>query len=363
MRTHFWKSLVLCCGLSAAMTAACGSGQVSYRNVDSPAGFMETHGAPRDKSFSMLADTNKELLHLTVLEQSQCDVIKVKLVDRVRETLKGDEVVHSDPPARIQMVQGIRGSVACEQRYAREVQVSLRIGETVYRLGNTSATGDLSVNLAEAIKPGLYPNPDSEAEVLVDWRDSGRIGRSPAGRFSLGELNKQEAKINDLVGQLELLLARPDLNQPANLQAAYRLFAQLHQLDRSGDARVAAVKARFVELFMARKSAEAVERVKRNLKALNEAKDLLKNSALTVPPYMHAALFEDNPTAMALQWALGEAVTQIRTAPQMCGAKFTWQRAASASPHSRFVMSYLRYAFGDSFETDLAGLCTKITAF
>jgi hypothetical protein len=362
MAKLFGISLVLCIGLSSTVMLGCGSGQVSYRNIDSPAGFMETHGAPRDKSFSMLADTNKELLHLTVLEQSQCDVIKVKLVDRVRETLKGDEVVHSDPPARIQMVQGIRGSVACEQRYAREVQVSLRIGEAIYRLGTTSRTGELSVNLAEAIKPGLYPSPDSEAEVLVDFRDSGRIGRSPAGRFSLGELNKQEAKINDLVGQLELLLARPDLNQPANLQAAYRLFAQLHQLDTNGDARIAAAQARFIELFMARKSAEAVERIKRNLKALNEAKDLLKNAAVVVPPYMHAALFEDNPTAMALQWALGEAVTQLRSTPQLCGTRFSWSRT-TGHPQAHFALSYLRYAFGDGFEADLAGLCAKITAF
>lgn len=356
------KSLLPWLGLSLFAATACGSGQVSYRNVDSPAGFIDTYGAPRDKSFSMLADTNKELLHLTVLEQSQCDVIKVKLVDRVRETLKGDEVTHTDPPARIQMVQGIRGNIACEQRYAREVQVSLRIGETTYRLGTTSRTGELSVNLAEAIKPGLYPNPDSEAEVLIDWRDSGRIGRLSAGRFSLGELNKQEAKVKDLVSQLEVLLARPNLNEPANLQVAYRLFAELHQLDTSGDARIAAVQARFIELFMARKSAEAVERVKRNLKALNEAKDLLKNSTLQVPPYMHAALFDDNPTAMALQWALGEAVTQLRTSPQLCGKKFTWSHTVS-NPQAHFALSYLRYAFGDSFESDLAGLCTRITAF
>jgi hypothetical protein len=140
------------------------------------------------------------------------------------------------------------------------------------------------------------------------------------------------------------------------------LFAELHQLDTSGDARIAAVQARFIELFMARKSAEAVERVKRNLKALNEAKDLLKNSALVVPPYMHAALFDDTPTAMALQWALGEAVTQLRSSPQLCGTKFTWSRTVS-NPQAHFAISYLHYAFGDSFEADLAGLCTRITAF
>lgn len=363
MRTLCMKSLLLpWVGLSLVAAMACGSGQVSYRNVDSPAGVLDTYGAPRDKSFSMLADTNKELLHLTVLEESKCDVIKVKLIDRVRETLKDDDVVHSDPPARIQMVQGIRGSVACEQRYARDVPVSLRIGEAIYRLGNTSRVGELTVNLAEAIKPGLYPNPDSEAEVLVDSRDSGRIGRLSAGRFSLGELNKQEAKISDLVHQLELLLARPNLNEPANLQNAYRLFAELHQLDSSGDARIAAVQARFIELFMARKDAEAVDRVKRNLKALNEAKDLLKNSAIVVPPYMHAALFDENPTAMALQWALGEAVTHLRTNPKLCGTQFTWSQTAG-NPQAHFAVSYLRYAYGDGFESDLAGLCTRIAGF
>jgi hypothetical protein len=357
------KISIISLGIGFMALLGCSSGQVSYRNVDSPAGFVDTYGAPRDKSFSMLADTNKELLHLTVLEQSKCDVIKVKLVDRVRETLKGDEVTHTDPPARIQMVQGIRGNIACEHRYARDVQVSLRIGETTYRLGNTSRLGELSVNLAEAVKPGLYPNPDSEAEVLIDWRDSGRIGRLSAGRFSLGELNKHETKLNDLVTQLEVLLARPNLNEPANLQTAYRLFAELHVLDTSGDARVAAVKARFIELFLARKAIEAAETVKRNLKALSEAKDLLKNSALTVPPYMHAALFEDNPTAMALQWALGEAVTQVRTNPQLCGSKFSWQNVSVSTPHARFAMTYLRYAMGDGFESDMGRLCTGLNAF
>jgi len=353
--------LVLLVG--SALLFACGSNAISYRNVDSPAGQTDNYGAPRNKTFSILADTNKEALHLTVFERSECDVIKVKLVDRVRQTLQGDEVVHSDPPSRIQMVQGIRGSVVCDATYARNVEVALRIGETVYRLGSTSRTGDLSVNLAEALKPGLYPNPSSEAEVLVDWKDSGRLGRSPAGRFSLAELNKQEQLITDLVTQLETLLARPSLNEPANLQNAYRLFAQLHQLDTSGDPRIAAVKARFIELFLQRKSLEAVERVKRNLKALTEAKGLLGSPSLVVPPYVHASLYEDNPAAIALQWALGEAVTHMRHTPQLCGNSFTWQRAATSPPRTRFVINYLRYAFGDGFESDMGTLCQRAMAF
>ncbi|HTM43469.1 MAG TPA: hypothetical protein VL137_00865 [Polyangiaceae bacterium] len=350
--------------ICVAVLAACGSGVISYRNVDSSAGAIQTLGTAKHKTFTMTADTEKAILRLTLFEQAECDVIKVKLVDRVRQTLKGDEVVHSDPPARIQMVQGINGTTPCDHTYARDVQVSLQVGDGVYRLGRTSPRGELNVDLSKALRPGMYPNDSqlASAEVLVDWQSGGELGRSSAGKLSLSELAKREARVLDLVKQLEELLGSKALNEPTNLMQAYRLYAELHQLD-TGDARIAAVQARFLELFFERKASERADRAERNLKALQSAKDLLKNATFSVPPFVHASLYDPNPATIAIQWALGESITAVRDTPALCGNEFRWQQLDAASPQARFALTYLRFAFGDGFADDVTAMCERSQRF
>lgn len=352
-------------GALLGLLVGCGpSGVISYRNVDNVAGSTLSYGAAKNKSFSMLADTDKEMLNLHLFQQSECDVIKVKLVDRVRQTLQDGVVVHRDPPSRLQAVQGISGVVVCDATYARDVQVSLRIGSAVHALGTTSATGELRVNLAKVLKPGVYPNRDSEAEVVVDYRDAGHLRRASAGSFSLAQLNEREERLQRLVGDLENLLASPTLNEPANLLLAYKLYAELHELGTT-DPRIAAVQLRFLELFFERSSVEAAARVKRNLAALKDAKDLLKSQALVVPPFVHASVFDDTPSTLALQWALGEATLLTKQMPALCEGVFTWKRFEGHNwpPHTRFVMSYLRYALGDGFGNQMVGACERASQF
>ena len=86
------------------------------------------------------------------------------------------------------------------------------------------------------------------------------------------------------------------------------IYEQLQQLGRH-DARVRGLSARFLELLYGRKAKEESENLKRNLKALNEAKDLLGDG---VPIFVQVAARAGETPVTVLNWARGQVAVLLR---------------------------------------------------
>jgi hypothetical protein len=166
------------------------------------------------------------------------------------------------------------------------------------------------------------------------------------------------AEFRGLVEKEAATLSGPELTR------AHELYAQLRQLDSGGDARFQGLSGRFLELVYQRRLGEADERGRRNLKALGDAKGLLAAlSAGAVPAYVAAAIQSGAAAPDALLWARGEAALALRGIPALCGSTpFTWSRVASAVTvdTTRLAFTYLRFAHGDPFQGEVAGLCGRL---
>ena len=185
-----------------------------------------------------------------------------------------------------------------------------------------------------------------------------------AGTVSLASYTSHEARLSALLEEFRALVSR---EEPAPTQTevarSYELFTQLGQLDTAGDARVAALRTRFLERVYQRKQVEETEHFKRNMKALAEAKSLLPLLAAgSVPPFVSAAVTGGAASAEATVWARTEVAVAIRRVPALCaGGPFTWSRAGGPElgPSPRLALSYLRFAYGDPFQSQIRGLCER----
>src|SRR5690606_35553247 len=119
---------------------ACGSGDISYRHVDSPTSVVQEYGAPQDTQYEVEFEPHSELLGITIYERSVCPVIKVQVVNRTRETLEGDRVINETPLGKVQIAQEVKGEAPCQQQFAREAEVSLKVGDAVYAVGDRKST-------------------------------------------------------------------------------------------------------------------------------------------------------------------------------------------------------------------------------
>jgi hypothetical protein len=268
------------------------------------------------------SEISNDLLRLTIFQHSECDVIKVDVVNRVRETLKDDDVVHQDPPTRIQRARGPTGAVVpCERTYARDVEVSLKWGDSTYPLGNTNAFGQLEVSLSKDLRQYLYSDgsePAKEATVFVSYRDRGQVDRVAAGTISGAELDQTERRIKALLDEMNALLTTTDLSEPKDILRSYQLYEELRRLDTTGDPRIAATVGRFLELFFERKRLEA--RVERKLDAMDDlevaalykAKALLQSGVLVVPPFVAASVNGGTLDPATLNWLLGRVRRVVR---------------------------------------------------
>jgi hypothetical protein len=355
---HRTRSVILgfVCGVSLLSGAlGCGGGALTQRFADEPVGISHELGAPKNTAYSAELETEKDVLRLIVFEQSECERIRVRIVSRTEETLRGGEVVQRQPVGPVQIADGSDGVVACEQRYARDVRVSLQVGTATHRLGRTNPKGELAINLSAELRQSLYGETAPEsAMLLVEGREVTQV--------PLGELRKHEERVDQLVSMFEAILAKPnDQLTPTEITHSYELYEQLRHLDR-GDARIAALHARFLELLYGRKEEEASQNLKRNLAALREVKELIATGATGVPMFVQIAAQAGALDPAALRWAKGQIALSLRSHQSACQGGFSWSTLSSGEwpSDARFAFAYLRYAYDDPFQDQVAALCGRL---
>lgn len=343
------------CGLMA-----CGGGTISYRHVDTPT--IETHayGAPKQTQYTPEFEPDKELLGITVYEHSTCDSIKVQVVNRTRETLEGDRVINETPLGKVQIAEQVDGKVTCEQRFTREAQVSLKVGEAVYPIGKTNAEGRVGVNLARRLDPDVYGAPQGEVVVLL--KPQGEVANREIGRVPLSELTARERRIAELVGELSQILAKaPEAMTPDELTRSYQLYAQLRSIAWY-DARFQGLQLRFWEVWHNRKQIEATENLSRNLEALEGAKELLRTaSAATIPLFAQVGINSGLVNDRMLEWARWEMLEGFHEHPELCEKEFRWAGMPDyIGIEQQIAGGYLHFVYGDPFERELGDMCRRV---
>jgi hypothetical protein len=343
------------------VVVGCGGGQLTTRVVDTPQGTTQMYGAPRNQMYSFEAEPELDVLRLHLYRAARCDVIPTDIVARRTETLDGDHVISSVDQGPVQVAKAATTEVPCDQGYARDVDVSLVVGNAVHALGTTDAYGYVALNLSAELREKLF-GTSTPADAVVRVRGPKAQPAQDIGKLSLASLRDYEAGIGKLIDELNSLLAKgTDLSSP-DIARSYELYEKLRALAWF-DPRFKAASARFWELFFARKQVEATQNLQRNLKALESAKALLKDAGdAAVPLFMQVAINSQSYDPRALDWASGELLTALRSKPQLCSS-FDWTKIETYGflPATQVAVHYLRYAQGDSFFGPISGRCSFIT--
>lgn len=344
-----------CWLLSVWALAAGGCGTTTYtkRMVETPAGYSQTLGPARNTAYLAKVSMEHNIAHITVYERSECQVFKLRLVDRVEETVDDDdEVVQREAKGQLKIPEGEQGVQPCEERFAR-VPVSLGIGGNTYPLGDTSPTGALDVDLASVVRPSTR-GVDLSAErgmLMV----AGRI----VGEVPLAGLAQHQQRLEAIIAELTPLLSKPAAKlSDADVTRVYTLYEQMRELS-TDDARVVGLQRRFVEVMSGMKEIAKAESLKRNMAALAEAKDLLKNLPGVVPSYVQMSISSDQVNQDAIAWAQAVALVAFREQPGLCAGGFDWTRAAGTTGTDRLAFTYLRYAGGDGYTNWLGSVCKR----
>jgi hypothetical protein len=332
---------------------ACGTTQYTHRIVEMPAGHTQTLGPAKNTAYVAQVAMEHNLAHITVYERSECEVFKMRVVERVEETLDGDEVVQRESRGSLKVPEGSQGTQPCEERFAR-VPVMLSYAGNTYPLGDTSPTGELHVDLASVVKPstrGVDLSSERAGVLLVAGR--------PIGEVPLSGLASQQARLDAIIAELAPILGKPaDKLTDAEVTRAYALYEQMRELGPD-DARAAGLQRRFVEVIGGFRDLAKTAALKRNLQALGEAKDLIKDLGPSVPSYVQVSIQDNKPNPDAVAWAQAAALLAFRSQPELCAGGFDWSRAGSASPEARLALSYLRYAFDDGYARSLSTACRR----
>ena len=340
---------------------SCGGGVITTRTVDIPSDHIITYGAPADTTYSFEPEPELNLLRLRVFRASRCPVFPTDTVLRRTETLKGDKVIHTELHGKVQIARPQAGEVTCDVGYARDVAVSLVIGNAVHRIGTTDAYGYVGVNLSTELREKLY-GVAAPAEATVRVFPPRAMGSTDIGQISLASLRDYEDGINRLLAEFEPLLAKGTALTGAEIQRSYQLYEQLRQLAYH-DARVSGALARFWELLYGRKREEATQNLSRNLKALEDSKALLASaSPAAIPLFMQAALNSQTLDTRALDWSNGILFAELRRYPQACTG-FDWRQVRSYGfgTNAQLAVNYLRFAYGDDFWGSMSGVCSFVT--
>jgi hypothetical protein len=347
-------------GFGLVFVTACG-GALTSRVIDTPQGTTTALGAPHDTSYSVEAEPELDVLRLHVYRTARCDLIPTDIVARRTETLDGGRVISSVDQGPVQIAKAPTTEIACDQGYARDVDVSLVVGNAVHALGRTDAYGYVALNLSAELREKLL-GEQAPAQATVRVRGPKAMGAVDAGTLSLASLRDYETGITRMLSELNALLAKgSDLSSP-DIQRSYELYERL-RATAWFDARFKAAAARFWELFFARKQVESTQNLQRNLKALESAKALLKDAGdAAIPLFMQVAINSQSFDPRALDWASGELLTALRSKPQLCSS-FDWTKINSYGflPATQIAVHYLRYAQGDSFFDPISGRCSFIT--
>ena len=347
---------ILAGALLTALTG-CGGSNISYRHVDTPAHTVEQYGAPQATQYVLELEPAKETLGITVYEHSVCDKLDVDVVNRTRETLEGDRVISETALGPVQVGSRVAGQVPCEQRFAREAVVSLKVGEAVYPVGKTNSEGRVGINLAKQLDADVYGAPQGDLVVLV--RGQGTTETQEVGRVGLSELRAREQQIESLTQELSAVLAKdPGAISPAELSQAYQAYAKLRHVAWY-DARFQGLQMRFWEIWQSRQALDAAANLKRNLEALNTAKELLRtSSAASLPLFAQVGINSGTISDRMLEWARFQTLEGMRQSPGACQKGFSWANMPDFfSVEQQIAGGYLRYVYGDPYAQVLGGMC------
>jgi hypothetical protein len=341
--------------------AGCGGGTLTTKVVDSPQGSSTALGAPRSQMYSFEAEPELDQLRLHLYRAARCDLIPTDVVARRTETYNGSHLVSTVDQGPVQIAKPATTEVPCDQGYARDVEVTLVVGNATHNLGSTDAYGYVGVNLSSELREKLF-GAGVPQNAMVRVRGPKGQPAQEIGMLSLASLRDFENGVQRMVDELNALLSKgADLSSP-DIQRTYELYEKLRALAWY-DPRFKAASARFWELFFARKQVEATQNLTRNLKALDSAKDLLKGAGVAaIPLFMQVAVTSQAYDPRAVDWASGELLSAIRARPQICSS-FDWTQMQTYgfSPAAQVAVQYLRFAQGDSFYGPIAGRCSFIT--
>lgn len=350
------------CAVSTAAVVACGGSPPTVRTVDTPTGTAVTYGAPRDTAYEVQVEPAKDAFTVHVFRSSKCSIIPIQLVEREQQTVEGNEVVRTEGLGRKQVAGEPQGDVTCAQSYARDVEVSLVIGSGVHPLGTTDEHGTVTAQLTDVLKSAAYGEaPPDEAVVRIRPPREARPALDGA-KISLRELGQHEARVTALLTELEGILAKGESGASgADIARSYALYSQLQDVAPS-DPRVRGLSARFWELLYGRKQEEARERMGKNLQALDQARELLKNAGdAAIPFYVQAAVNSGGLDARSLEWSSLRLIRALRTQTVICQQGFDWGRLPSYRLPNDAVLGahYLRYAYGDAYARDVTAACLR----
>lgn len=311
-------------------------------------------GAARDTRYKADVDVERMSLRLVVREESLCDVIPIQTVVQ-----NGERKRVAGPPT---------STKPCDQRFARNVDVSLAVDGNTYALGQPNARGEIYTQIGDRMMQSLYGDRQDQvpvAHVLV--RD--RTGETQdVGTVELTELVRAQQRMEQLLAEFRAVLDRPQEQlSGAELARAYELYEQLAAFG-SDDPRVSGLSALFLERLYQRKANEASERYRRNLEALAAAKDIFSQNrtVIVVPPYVGAALDSGSLDARTVDWARGQAAIALRRNRQLCGegpkSGFRWAQLElhAPPPQSRLAFEILRFAYDDPYQAELTALCQRL---
>lgn len=342
----------------AVSVAACGGGAIQYREINKPVGEAIAYGAPRNTRYTTTAESEHDQLRLIVREESDCDRLRIKIVQKTIETVRDGNVIQRDPPKNVQVVEGADGVVKCQERYARDVYVSLQVGGATYRLGKPNERGEVTADLSGRLRQDLYATTTpTEVAVLVEGK--------PAGTVPLDQFQAHDRRVEALIAEFRALVEKDQATlSAADIAKSYELYEQLIELAPE-DARVRGLEARFIELVMGRKQREATDDLKRNLKALNEARAVVNGpGAPLLPLFMQNAINQGLVTAESLQWANARSIMALRRYSSLCQRPggFAWSAitAETVPPEARIALLFLRFAYSDPYANELRALCGRL---
>jgi hypothetical protein len=345
------------CGFAAALVSlglGCGGDKPPPQAPAPVGGSSEQLGAPYDTHYSADIEATRGRVRVIVREESVCDVIPVQsVVDNGKKRFIAGEPTKTQP---------------CNERLARNVVLSLEVEGNTYRLGEPDSRGELEAQLGNRILSDLYGDDTRNAPTAkLMLRD--RQGKSQElGSIELAQLAESDRRLEELLAEFRRVLDRPQSELTgAELARAYELYEQLARFD-SGDPRIGALQALFMDRLYMRKAQEANERFKNNLSALNVAKDILSanRGSMMVPGYVVQALDGGVMDNRSADWARGQVAIAIRRYPTLCGPNpetgFTWSRLqlSPPPPESRLAFEVLRFAYDDPYEKEIAVLCRRV---
>jgi hypothetical protein len=311
-------------------------------------------GAARDVQYRADVEVERAGLRLIVREESLCDVIPISTVVE-----NGEKKRIAGPPT---------STKPCDQRFARNVDVSLQVNGNTYALGQPNARGEIETPLGNRLLQNLYGDDVAEApigKVLV--RDQ-RGETQEVAQVDLTELAKAGRRLEQLLAEFRSVLDRPQAQlSGAELAHAYELYEELAAFG-SDDPRVSGLSALFLERLYQRKADEASERYRKNLQALGSVKDILAANRTTIilPGYVASSIQGGTLDSRTVDWARGQAALALRHDRKLCGAgprsEFSWAQMNlhPPPPQSKLAFEMLRFAYDDPYEAELTALCRRI---